>query len=468
MKKMVSLVNEARAYLECTDRQECDRLQKSLDRYTGDFAEIVRALRPPLPAKPETGWIKSRPFRVPALTAKYPNEQLTLYVPKDYTPAKARGLVFFLHGGGTGQPRNSGLKAAEEYQIEDLLEASGRIVCFPCSPPSAQSFAAWNQAATDDYLADVITELEHFYNLDPHDLILGGHSMGGMGAYHIAHRMPDRFHSILASAGCWDFACWPALTGTAFWIMQGINDAVMFKRRHGTDIEFARLAKLRLDQAGVPCFYREHIGHHFINRRIFREWLEWSRASRRNPFYPLVVAVTPRGQTCWTDWKRHKVPLAAYQNRIDFHEIPPALHCRWVTIDGVGPDTVIFDMVTMSDCRDECEEDWNNFTLKFKRKHVPGGIVEAALIDKQTIEVLPRNVTGFTLWLHPDMVDLKNVQVRVMGKERHAGPVKAGLGTLLESYKRRRDWGLLYPAKIRIEGDKSWETGDQLKVQDRI
>ncbi len=82
------------------------------------------------------------------------------------------------------------------------------------------------------------------------------------------------------------------------------------------------------------------------------------------------------------------------------------------------------------------------------------------------IEVTPQNVTGFTLWLHPDMVDLKRVRIIAKGRERFCGQVRPDLATLLESYRRRRDWGLLYPAKVTIEGDESWETPDQIELRE--
>ena len=468
MTRLKSVTEKARAYLGCADAKEAERLQEDLDSYEGDFDAVVESLKPTRPAKPETGWTLGRPFRTPRLAAKYPGYALGVFAPPDYDPAKARGLALFLHGGGKSTDTSSVVKkVVESYGIRDLLEESGRIVCFPPAPPNAQSFSRWALPEVDEYLADVIEEVGNSYNLDWNNIILGGSSMGGIGAIHVAQRMADRFTSVLASASSWEFAYWPCLTGTTLWMLQGINDAVMFKRRHGTDVEFARLARMRMEQTGVSFVYREHSGGHPIadGRHIAREWLQWSRDRRRDPFYPHVVAVSPRGMTPWMEWRRHKVPLAANQNRIDFHELAEAPHARWVTIDGIGEETIIFDMVTMSECRDEAEADWNDFSLSLKRKHVPGGLVEAHIRDDKVIEATPKNVTGFTLWLHPAMVDLNNVRVLVKGVEAFNGPVKPTLGTLLESYKRRRDWGMLYPAKLRIQGDESWGTKDQLEVR---
>jgi hypothetical protein len=121
-------------------------------------------------------------------------------------------------------------------------------------------------------------------------------------------------------------------------------------------------------------------------------------------------------------------------------------------------------MMTMSDVRDAVEEDWNSVTFTIRRKHVPGGMVEAVIRDDRVIEVNPRNAAAFTLWLHPNMVDFKDVRILVRGTERFRGPLKPSLTTLLDSYLRRRDWGLLYPARVTIGDDGSWATGDQLKL----
>ena len=459
----------ARAYLTAGEAERAAQ-RPILDEYVGDFEEVIRAVRPPRPDKAETGWILSRQFRSSGLAGKYPEQPFSLYVPPDYDASKAYGLLIFLHGGGQGGG-DASRHVYEHYGIRDLLEESGRIVCLPSAPPSERSWSRWHLPEVDEYLADLIAEVEQTYHLDADNMVLGGSSMGGMGALHLAHRFSDRFASVLASASHWDFACWHALHGTTLWILHGVNDANLFRRRHGTDIEFARAARLRLEQAGVDHVYREHSGGHAINdgRWIVRDWLRWSRDQRRDPFYPHVVAVTPRGLTPWSDWRRHKVPLAAHENVTDFHSIPPAPHARWITIEGLGAESILFDMVTMSDVSDAVEEDWNNFSLTLKRKHVPGGLVEAVIRDDQAtgvavIEVTPRNVTSFTLWLHPEMVDFREVRVLVRGKERFRGELKPSLVTLLDSYRRRRDWGLLYPAKVTIADDGTWATNDQLKI----
>ena len=86
---------------------------------------------------------------------------------------------------------------------------------------------------------DVIEEVMQAYHIDPDRVYLAGTSMGGIGVNHLAQRMPDRFAGVLSAASSWDIAFWPCLMGTSVWILQGVNDAVMFRRRHGTALRRA-------------------------------------------------------------------------------------------------------------------------------------------------------------------------------------------------------------------------------------
>jgi hypothetical protein len=176
-----------------------------------------------------------------------------------------------------------------------------------------------------------------------------------------------------------------------------------------------------------------------------------------------VIAVTPRGLTPWIDFNRHKTPLAASQNHIDFHELADAPHCRWVTIDETGPETIMYDMAEMSPCRDDEEADWGGFRLSLRRKHINGGLAEAFIDGEKLIEVTPVNVRKFTLWLHPEMVDFSGLRVIVNGEEMFSGAVTPSLVTMLESYQRGRDRGMLYTAKLTFtDKDGKWARKDQL------
>jgi hypothetical protein len=81
-----------------------------------------------------------------------------------------------------------------------------------------------------------------------------------------------------------------------------------------------------------------------------------------------------------------------------------------------------------------------------------GGMVEAINLGDNRLKITVTNVSRFTLWLHPAMVDFtKPIQVAVNGEPQFDTFVAPSLVTALESFERRRDWGLVYPAKITLD-----------------
>ncbi len=459
----------ARAFLAAGNAEEAGQPAARLAQYQGAFGPIIKALRPRLPARaPKKGWQVSCNFTLPQFAQKYPEQPYTVYVPRNYRPDRPHGLLIFLHGGAKGRGDHAKFILTNTF-VNDLLEESGRIVCLPSAPPHDTCNARWQLPEAETHLEDLIEELESRFNIDPDNMILGGSSMGGMGAYHLAHRFADRFSSVLCSSGSWDVAFWPCLKGAVVWLMHGMNDASLFRRRHYTDVAYARCAKARLDHFGVENVYREHAGgHHLLEGRgNFREWMKASQKYRRDPYYPHVVAVTPRGLTAWSNLNQDGT-AATYGKPYDkITALDPAPHARWISIDGIGDEALAFDRMIVSQCRDEVEKDWNDYKYEVGRQYVRAGLVEAWLRDDGVIEAIPKNVTGFTIWLHPKMVDFKRVRVIVRGEKVFDGKVQPNLATMLESYKRRRDWGLLYPAKLHITPETNslpWRTPDQLKL----
>jgi len=441
-------------------------LARALGEWGGDWGGVVGKLRPAAPRKGVAkGSILDRPFQLPHLRQKHPGALMALFVPPDYSPDEQRGLLIHLHGGGkfTAPEVPSRMWGEPAQGFQDLFSESGFIVCMPAAP-GLDSFACWNHPCVDDYLADLIEELETHYAIDPDHICLSGHSMGGMGAMHLAQRMPDRFASILAVAGSWDLAFWQVVEGTDFWFAQGTNDAVFQRRRHGTDVAFGRLAHRRLEELRIPHRFHEYPGGHEIAdaRRVLSEWLLHIRGVRRNPFHPCVTAVSPRGSSCFQDWRRFPVSPAGREPAEKSAALATAPHLRWLSVGDPGTDTLCFDQAATTPCSDWAEEDWDHFEVLLKRKQVRAAMAEAWLRDGRTVEVAAKNTGSATLWLHPEMVDLARLRVFVHGRLAFDGELRPNLKDALDSYLRRRDWGLVYPARLRLEADQQWKTNDQI------
>jgi pimeloyl-ACP methyl ester carboxylesterase len=471
MKNLKFLIEKSSRFITSNDDDEKKELYKELEKQTSNFQEIIKNLKSPVPQNPETGLLKNRPFKKKKFHEKHSDKLMSLFVPDNYNYQKPSSLLIFLHGGGHSTPSDAGARAFETYGIRDLLTEGNFIVCAPCAPHTKKFFRSWHTHETDEYLVDIIEEVASFYNIDNNRVFLAGTSMGGMGTLHHAQRNPDRFAGLLASASSWDLGFWSGIIGTKIWILQGTNDSVMFRRRHGTDISYSRLLRERLEEAGAEYYYREHSGGHSIcdGRRILSEWLDWAKNIniKRDPFFPHVVNVSPCG--CTTGFNRELAESELGNWNLPDEEghnaLPaPSLHNRWVTIDEIGDETLTYDWIKTSGCRDDIEDDWRNFNLTLSRKQIKGGLVEASIRNKNNIEVTPKNVTEFTLWLHPKMVDLQNLRIMVKGQLAFKGALQPNLAVLLESYCRSRDWEMTYPAKITIKGNDSWKTADQIKI----
>ena len=63
-------------------------------------------------------------------------------------------------------------------------------------------------------------------------------------------------------------------------------------------------------------------------------------------------------------------------------------------------------------------------------------------------------------------VDFNDLMVRVNGIEMFRGKLSPSLLTVLESYQRRRDWGMLYSARLSFEDkNNTWIQKDQLQLK---
>jgi hypothetical protein len=155
---------------------------------------------------------------------------------------------------------------------------------------------------------------------------------------------------------------------------------------------------------------------------------------RRDPSFPHVVLASPVGYT----------PSQCY----------PVRHNRWLTLEAEREGLMAYDTVQGSAGGDSegPREEWDRWQLTHQTVQRNGARIEAINEGDNRFRVTTANVARFTLWLNGDMVDFeKNVQVIVDGETRFSARVQPSVSILLESYQRRGDWGLVYPARVTIE-----------------
>jgi hypothetical protein len=92
------------------------------------------------------------------------------------------------------------------------------------------------------------------------------------------------------------------------------------------------------------------------------------------------------------------------------------------------------------------------WSLEHRRTSARGSLIDAVNHGNNRIELRTQNVAECTVWLHPKMVDTSQpVTIVVNGDVAFQQRVTPSLATALESYERRRDWGLIYPIKVELK-----------------
>lgn len=432
----VDIAATAQAYLEIADEAERAEYRAELADFSGDFQAVVDELQRRDFAPVEDGYYPEEHFALPELLAKHPDDLLYFTVPVGYRPDTPAGLIVFMHGGGNRTSRQAprvfmtlpDADGPDSYQLGDVFSATGMVAVGPSAPWDEESSHRWCLRDCDEYLTDVIVECKSRFNIDPDRVFLIGHSMGGFGAYHHVQRQPDRFAAVIANAGSWTLAHWPAIRGTPLCIVHGVRDARPKLRWHYTDIDYARRTDRLLTEYGLDHVYLEHEGEHAVRfaREKIAGFFESARELRRDPYYPHVMLASPLGFRPY-----YRSPVA---------------HNRWLTLNEATEGELEYDELVPSDA-----DDFDAWQLEHRKGRRQGASIEAVNRGDNIIEVTTRNVARFTIWLHPRMIDIqKPVTIFVNGETVFTGELKPSLLTALDSYSRRRDWGLIYPMKVEL------------------
>jgi predicted esterase len=430
--------NLAQEWLAAREPTERARVAARVAEYDGAIEPVIAKLSSRSFQTVKSGYIAEEHFSDNALRRRHPDDLLYFVVPKSYRPERATGLIVFLHGGGSGTTRKAPRATLDfpapdsppdTHRSGDMFAATGMITVGPSAPWDTDTSYRWCVADADQYLADVIEECKNRFNIDPDRVFLLGHSMGGFGAYHHVQRAPDRFAAVIANSGSWDRAYWPVIRGTPLCIVQGVHDARPGVRWHYTDVAYGRWTDRLLTADGIEHAYLEHDGNHSISygRPLIAKYLDATKDLRRDPYFPHIALATPVG----------------YGSSFCFL----VEHNRWLSLDEATPGDLVYD-----EMRSHSDGSFSSWTLEHRTRKHPGSAIEAINRGDNLIEVSTQNVARFTVWLHPRMIDVaKPVTIVVNGKTRFNGKLTPSLVTALESFERRRDWGLVYPMKVAID-----------------
>ncbi|MFC1717946.1 hypothetical protein ACFL6S_30070 [Candidatus Poribacteria bacterium] len=457
------IVRLSRSYLAASPDKKAD-LGTTLREYDGPIEPVIQELMVSQEKQwqQKTGVITAEHFTAPELREEYKDDLLYFYVPEEYDTTKPFGLLIFMHGGGKTTPRESAFRiinTPEEdrgsYNLRPYIQNIPFITVAPSAPWNEEVYKRWCVPEADDYISAVIRECHYRFNIDRDRVFLGGHSMGGFGAYHLCQRLSDRIAGGILSAGSWRVANWRCVIGTPLFINHGAHDAVApgtpgkSSRPRYTDVFYARAAHKLLTEAGAEHIYAEYEGGHPLREagESLIKLAEWMKTKRRDPFFPRVVAISPRG------WHARSDLPAPHRHWLDASHDLPAPHHRWVSLLEIGEGKIAFDAAQETGPPrewDESSEDFGKQGFQIVEAMVEAGLVDAEYKGDNVFEIKTENVRKISIWLHPKMVDFtKSITVVLNGKKRtyEVGPT---LLDALRSYERRRDWGLIYHCELLI------------------
>jgi predicted peptidase len=146
----------------------------------------------PATARAETGFLDR------AITIGPTAHRYQVYVPVEFSPDKAWPVIVYLHGGGAQGldallPTVGGLA----NDIRARRDAFPTLALFPQASPNA----TWSQSDMQELVLRELEQTISDFHGDPARIYLAGYSMGGVGAYRMAYRWPQKFAALIVIAG---------------------------------------------------------------------------------------------------------------------------------------------------------------------------------------------------------------------------------------------------------------------------
>jgi predicted peptidase len=219
-----------------------------------------------------------------------------ILLPMNYDATKSYPVVLFLHGAGE---RGTDNEKQLVHGSKLFLESANRkkypaIVIFPqCAPDSYWSNVdiktdtsgkrSFHFTLKDEptrmmaILMAFVKQLPSQYRITENRFYVAGLSMGGMGTFEIARRMPARFAAAMPICGGADPGSAPVLKNIKWWVFHGTKDNVV-------PIEHSEkmVAALKAAKASVKyTVYPEAMHNSWDNAFAEPNFLSWLFAQRK-------------------------------------------------------------------------------------------------------------------------------------------------------------------------------------------
>ena len=343
---------------------------------------------------------------------KYPEYPVYILVPGSYREEQGCGLFFFMHGGDNSSPPEQPYSKYLSPETGCLREHLKNFPYLTVAPAALKAVDGkrWNRKGVSDYILNVIEEVGKYFHVDPDRMILGGHSMGGFGAYHQGALLAEHFAGIWCSAGAWLEEDFRSMEGSAIYIAHGKYDcALHYKGAHKEPrhhdwcgVSFARGAHELMNRYGIDHVYDEHDGGHTLDwepcQMSLCRFLQWAQRQKRNPYPARCCVVTPNGS-------------------LD-PDLEEKLSNRYLQILEQEPEgKVLLDKIVLTGPNIAWTVDELNAQSYFLCKSEPrkGAFLQVENKGDNLFVFRSLNVKTFKLYLHPSMADLSK-EIRLIGE----------------------------------------------------
>ncbi len=339
---------------------------------------------------------------------KYP---FSLFAPP-MQPGKTYPLVIILHGaGGDG-------KSTLTRWIKRL--GGDFIIACPSYP-----IGAWWSFRAEAMVLNLVQHLRSQYPVDANRVLLTGLSNGAVGAYMIGMFYPDYFAGVIPIAGAISeryMHFLVNLVNTPLYSIQGEFDPIF-------PIKYSQRIKKILSTMGYPAVFRLHAhkksahGGHYLPEEEVPALVEWMKNQKR-PSNPKVVRLVRESNHMGpVQWARVSKGLKLAALQLPGPEKEP------VNVHD-GKIATLIGLKTGD----------NEFEIQGKNLLEHEMLLSAEQVDFSK----PIRVTFI------EIVQKGDKLVTVPKGVSFEGRVKPDIGTLLRSYKSRRDPNLLHEAVVTI------------------
>ena len=323
------------------------------------------------------------------------------FVPEEVDLTKPAPLLFFMHGGDGSSPDTAPFKTylnPENGCLRPHIDHIPFITVAASAPPEIDG-KRWNRAAAVKAVDAIIADASSRALIDRDRIIIGGHSMGGFGAYHLGQIFADRAAGVWLSAGAWQISDFRSFYGTDVYILHGKYDcASSYRETHKEPrhhdwcgVSFARAAHDLMERYGIEHVYDEHDAGHSLRweaaQLALRRFLKWAENCKRNPYAARTALITPRGSAD--------------------PEMQDARRARYLELLESGSDLISYDKIKLTGPNiawtvdDLCQQDYELETTE-----LPGARIIAENCGNNLFKVSLENVRKFIIYLAPQMGDL--------------------------------------------------------------